>query len=79
MTCVALDGPLPLFELAREVQLAALAASPLGALRPGEKVADLFCGACGPGVGPSERRAQGQDYDGAQVCDVYWIETGAPR
>lgn len=52
MTCIAHDGePFPLFEYAREMGLAALAASPLGALRPGEKVADLFCGAGGWGEG----------------------------
>jgi len=55
LTCIALDGPLPLFEYAAQVARTALAASPMGMLRPGEKVADLFCGAGGWG----EARAMG--------------------
>ncbi len=51
MTCIALDGPLPLLEYVTQIARAALASSPMGMLRPGEKVADLFCGAGGWGEG----------------------------
>lgn len=52
MTCIAHEGgPLSLFEYAAEHARARLAASALGGLLPGEKVADLFCGAGGWGEG----------------------------